>query len=115
VSEASAPPGDPQTPGRDADKPSVGGFLHNLYVGSKTIFGLLPSLLRILHTLETHSEIIKLQQGVIDTMKSRLDRLEGREDIIVAKFETAATRVTADFAEKIGRIEGLLEGRSRRE
>jgi hypothetical protein len=115
VSETPGPADDQKTSGKDADKPSVGGFLHNLYEGSKTIFGLLPSLLRILHTLEKHSEIIKLQQGVIDTLRSRLDKLEGREEMLVAKLETAATRVTADFAAKIGRIEGILEGRASRE
>ncbi len=50
-------------PDKDADKPSVGGFLHNLYEGSTTFFGLLPRLLRILrifHPLETHNEVIKL-------------------------------------------------------
>jgi hypothetical protein len=47
-------------PDKDADKPSVGGFLHNLYEGSTTFFGLLPRLLRILYPLETHNDV-KLQ------------------------------------------------------
>ncbi len=115
MTEPPAKAGDPQKPEKEADKPSVGGVLHNLYEGSKTIFGLLPRLLRILHTLETHAEIIKRQQDVIDGLKSRLNRLEGREETLVAKIETAATRVTADFAAKIGRIEGILETRNRRD
>ncbi len=111
MSETPTPAENPKSPGED--EPSVGGVLHNLYEGSKTIFGLLPRLLRILHTLETHSKIIRLQQGVIDDLKSRLDKLEGREETLLAKLETAATRVTADFAAKIGRVEGILEASDR--
>ncbi len=44
-------------------------------------------------------------------MRVLLDAFEGREDVLVAKIETAATRVTADFAATIGRIEGMLEAR----
>jgi hypothetical protein len=60
--------------------------------------GLLIRLLLILNALAAHNRTIKLQQGVIDNLISRLDKLDGREETLLGKLETAAKRVTADFA-----------------
>jgi len=82
--------------------------------GAKGFFRFLPRLITIMESLQLLSKTVEKQDEEIQALRQRLDRLEAREDLYLAKIEAAAAKATADMAGRLGRIEGMVEARDRR-
>jgi phage shock protein A len=67
-----------------------------------------------MESLQRLSRTVEKQDEEIQALRQRLDRLEAREDLYLAKIEAAAAKATADMAGRLGRIEGMVEARDRR-
>jgi phage shock protein A len=67
-----------------------------------------------MESLQRLSKTVEKQDEEIQALRQRLDRLEAREDLYLAKIEAAAAKATADMAGRLGRIEGMVEARDRR-
>jgi hypothetical protein len=78
--------------------------------------GLFPLFLRIagvLDKLDGQSKLIKAQAAQIEALRDAVHALQGRDEVILAKGETAATlaagRAVSDLALRVGRIEAEIE------
>jgi predicted nucleic acid-binding Zn-ribbon protein len=83
--------------------------------GGKGVLRFIPRVMTIMDTLERLTKAIDKQAGQIEALRERLDRLEAREEILLAKIDAAAARATADMAGRLGRVEGILQERNRRD
>jgi archaellum component FlaC len=88
---------------------------HELAESGKGVLRLIPRIITIMDTMQRLTKAVEKQAGQTDAIRERLDRLEAREEMLLAKIEAAASRATADMAGRLGRIEGLIEARDRRD
>ncbi len=81
--------------------------------GGKGLVTLFLRIAGVLDTLKTHNRTIKAQAAKIDALGIAVAALQAREDVLLAKGETAATlaagRAVNDMALRIGRIEAEIE------
>ena len=82
-------------------------------IGGKGIVQLLLRIAGILDKLDSHTKLIKAQAAKIDALSATVARLEAREEVLLAKGETAAMlaagKAVNDMAMRIGRIEAEIE------
>ncbi len=87
--------------------------------GGKWAFGFLQRLLRLSETQAKHTGLIDKQAADIKALTSdvvelrrTIERLQDREDLILARAEAASTRAAAqmmaDLARRIGSIEATI-------
>jgi len=88
---------------------------HELAEGGKGFLRFIPRVINILDSLQRLSKAVDEQGRQIEEIRQRLDRIEAREEMLLAKIESAALKATADLSGRLGRIEGLLEARDRRD
>jgi hypothetical protein len=95
--------------------PPVKELVTEAEAGAKGIFSLWLRVMKILDTQDKHAKLIDKQAAQIEALREAVNVLLAREDLLLAKIEAAAAKATADMAGRLGRIEGILEARDRRD
>jgi hypothetical protein len=83
--------------------------------GAKGIFGLWLRVMKILDTPAKHTKLIEMQAAQIEALRDAVHMMQAREETLLAKIEAAALNATAGLSRRLGRVEGHLEARDRRD
>ena len=83
--------------------------------GVKGFFGLVLRQMQLTENVSKQTKLIEAQADKIEALRARCEKLEAREGELLARVEAAALKATADLSGRLGRIEGRLEGRDRKD
>jgi hypothetical protein len=86
--------------------PPTQEIAHELAETGKGVLRLVPRVLSIMDTLQRLTRTVEKQAAQLDALRERCERLEAREEMLLAKIEAAALRATSDLSGRLGRIEG---------
>lgn len=79
--------------------------------GAKGVFSLWLRVMKVLETQDKQTKLIEAQATQIEALRDAVRVLQAREDLLLAKVETAAAQATSDISRRVG----FLEGRASRE
>jgi hypothetical protein len=80
--------------------------------GGRGFIQLFLRIAGILDKLDAQSKLIRAQAAQIEALRDAVHALQGRDEVLLAKGETAATlaagRAVSDLALRVGRIEAEI-------